>query len=46
VSEPNKSIIFQKSMHGLYIGALMFLGVIVLGTTAYWLEKWTLSDAK
>jgi voltage-gated potassium channel len=45
VSEPNKSIIFQKSMHGLYIGALMFLGVIVLGTTAYWLEKWTLSDA-
>jgi voltage-gated potassium channel len=32
-------------MHGLYIGALMFLGVIALGTTAYWLEKWTLSDA-
>src|SRR5271156_1786501 len=32
-------------MHGLYIGALMFLGVIALGTTAYCLEKWTLSDA-
>ena len=32
-------------MHGLYIGALMFLGVIALGTTAYYLEKWTLSDA-
>jgi voltage-gated potassium channel len=32
-------------MHGLYIGALMFLGVIALGTTAYCLERWTLSDA-
>jgi voltage-gated potassium channel len=32
-------------MHGLYIGALMFLGVIALGTIAYRLEGWTLSDA-
>src|SRR5471030_1388682 len=32
-------------MHGLYIGALMFLGVIVAGATAYRLEGWHLSDA-
>ena len=32
-------------MHGLYIGALMFLGVIALGTTAYRLEGWHLGDA-
>jgi voltage-gated potassium channel len=32
-------------MMGLYIGALMFLGVIVAGTTAYRLEGWKLSDA-
>ncbi len=32
-------------MHGLYIGALMFLSVIFLGSTAYWLEGWRLSDA-
>ena len=45
VAESTKSIIFQKSMHGLYIGALMFLGVIALGTTAYRLEGWNISDA-
>ena len=44
VAEP-KSILLRKSMHGLYIGALMFLGVIVIGATAYRLEGWTLSDA-
>jgi voltage-gated potassium channel len=32
-------------MHGLYIGAAMFLGVILLGVTAYHLEGWHLSDA-
>jgi voltage-gated potassium channel len=32
-------------MHGLYIGAAMFLSVIVLGATAYHLFGWTLSDA-
>jgi voltage-gated potassium channel len=32
-------------MHGLYIGALMFLSVIVLGAIAYRVEGWTLSDA-
>jgi voltage-gated potassium channel len=32
-------------MHGLYIGAAMFLGVILLGTTAYCLEGWHLSNA-
>jgi voltage-gated potassium channel len=42
---PSKSVIFNKSMHGLYIGALMFLGVIAIGATAYRLEGWTLSDA-
>jgi voltage-gated potassium channel len=45
VTEASKSIIFQKSMHGLYIGALMFLGVIIAGTTSYWIEGWSLSDA-
>jgi len=32
-------------MHGLYIGALMFLGVILLGITAYRIEGWSRSDA-
>ena len=32
-------------MHGLYIGLLMFLGVIAAGTAAYKLEGWHLSDA-
>jgi voltage-gated potassium channel len=32
-------------MHGLYIGALMFLGVIISGVVAYRLEGWNLSDA-
>jgi len=45
VSRSNENILLQKSMHGLYIGALMFLGVILIGTTAYYLEHWTLSDA-
>src|SRR5271163_2764019 len=45
VSESSKSIFIQKSMHGLYIGALMFLSVIIAGSTAYWLEGWSLSDA-
>ncbi|MCE0522283.1 MAG: potassium channel family protein [Methylacidiphilales bacterium] len=40
-----KGILFRKSMHGLYIGALMFLGVIVSGVVAYSLEGWKLSDA-
>jgi len=41
----SKSIFLQKSMHGLYIGLLMFLGVIAAGTAAYKLEGWHLSDA-
>lgn len=45
VSRPAKSFLFQKSMHGLYIGALMFLGVMASGTTAYCMEGWKLSDA-
>jgi voltage-gated potassium channel len=45
VAEPSKSVLFNKSMHGLYIGALMFLGVIVVGATSYHLAGWTLSDA-
>ena len=32
-------------MHGLYIGAAMFLSVIVLGATAYHFAGWTFSDA-
>jgi voltage-gated potassium channel len=32
-------------MHGLYIGAAMFLSVIVLGATAFCLAGWSLSDA-
>src|SRR5271154_2428684 len=32
-------------MHGLYIGALMFLSVIIAGSTAYCVEGWHLSDA-
>jgi voltage-gated potassium channel len=45
VAESSESLFLQKSMHGLYIGALMFLSVIVIGATAYRLEGWTLSDA-
>ena len=45
VSESSTSAVFRKSMHGLYIGALMFLGVIAIGTVAYTLEGWKLSDA-
>jgi voltage-gated potassium channel len=40
-----KKLLFRKSLHGLYIGALMFLGVMAAGTTAYVLEGWKLSDA-
>ena len=32
-------------MHGLYIGAMMFLGVIIAGTTFYHHEGWSFSDA-
>jgi len=45
VATPSKSLFFQDSMRGLYIGALMFLGVILLGITAYRLEGWNRSDA-
>jgi voltage-gated potassium channel len=45
VASPSKSTLIQKSMYGLYIGALMFLGVIIVGITAYRLEGWKLSDA-
>jgi voltage-gated potassium channel len=44
VAESN-SILLRKSMHGLYIGAAMFLSVIVLGATAYHFAGWSLSDA-
>jgi voltage-gated potassium channel len=45
VAQTSQSIFLQKSMHGLYIGALMFLSVIVAGSTAYCLEGWKFSDA-
>jgi voltage-gated potassium channel len=45
VSDSSDSILLKKSMHGLYIGAAMFLSVIVIGATAYRLEGWTLGDA-
>ncbi len=45
VAKSSKNILFQQSMRGLYIGALMFLGVIIVGTLAYRMEGWTLSDA-
>jgi voltage-gated potassium channel len=41
VPEPAK----KKSIHGLYIGAFMFLSVIAIGSTAYALEGWTWADA-
>ena len=44
VTEP-KSILLRKSMQGLYIGAAMFLSVIVLGAVAYHHAGWTFSDA-
>jgi voltage-gated potassium channel len=45
VSESSESLLLRKSMHGLYIGALMFLSVIVIGATAYKLEGWSIGDA-
>jgi voltage-gated potassium channel len=45
VSESSESLLLRKSMHGLYIGALMFLSVIVIGSAVYRLEGWTLGDA-
>jgi voltage-gated potassium channel len=45
VTDNPNNVLFNKSMHGLYIGAAMFLTVILLGSTAYWLEGWKLSDA-
>jgi len=45
VARFSKNILLQKSMYGLYIGALMFLGVIVAGISAYWLEGWKFSNA-
>jgi voltage-gated potassium channel len=45
VAQTSQSIFLQKSMHGLYIGALMFLSVIIAGCSAYCLEGWKLSDA-
>jgi len=45
VIESIKSIFLRETMRGLYIGGLLFLGVIVVGTIAYRLEGWTLSDA-
>jgi voltage-gated potassium channel len=45
VTQDNESALLGKSMHGLYIGAAMFLGVILIGTTAYVLEGWKWLDA-
>jgi voltage-gated potassium channel len=45
MAEPSTSVLLRKSMHGLYIGAAMFLTVIVLGATAYHLSGWSVSDA-
>ena len=45
VAAPARSSFLKESMHGLYIGAAMFLGVIVTGMAAYCLEGWKLSDA-
>ncbi len=45
VAQPPKSLFLQKSMFGLYVGALMFLSVIIAGITAYRMEGWHLSDA-
>ncbi len=43
--EDKEALLLRKSMHGLYIGALMFLTVILVGTTSYWLQHWKLGDA-
>jgi len=40
-----RNILLRESMHGLYIGAAMFLSVMVLGATAYRLAGWSFSDA-
>jgi voltage-gated potassium channel len=45
VAKDEDSALLGKSMHGLYIGAALFLSVIAIGTTAYRLEGWKLLDA-
>jgi voltage-gated potassium channel len=45
VSQDKEALLLRKSMHGLYIGALMFLTVILVGTTSYWFQHWKLGDA-
>jgi voltage-gated potassium channel len=39
------SILLRKSMQGLYLGALLFLGVGLGGIGAYVMEGWKVSDA-
>ena len=45
VAGKSDNVLFRKSMRGLYVGAAMFRGVIAMGTTTYYLEGWSLSDA-
>ena len=45
VTSDKETLLLRKSMHGLYIGALMFLTVILVGTTSYWLQHWRIGDA-
>jgi len=45
VAHQKESLFFNKSMSGLYVGALMFLSVIIVGVTAYHVEGWKFSDA-
>jgi voltage-gated potassium channel len=45
VPTDSESSLLHSSMRGLYIGAALFLSVIFLGTTAYFVEGWKLLDA-
>jgi voltage-gated potassium channel len=45
VAKTSGKLLLRKSMHGLYIGALLFLSVILIGTLAYWMQGWKLGDA-
>jgi voltage-gated potassium channel len=45
VAVKHTNLLLRKSMHGLYIGALLFLGVVIVGTVAYCLEGWSFSNA-
>ena len=45
MAKPSTSLLLRDSMRGLYIGAALFLSVIVVGVVAYVTKGWSFLDA-